>query len=152
MSALTKDQIEDIVHFRAPQPRSHASLTLSRQVQYLERAIAQAQVLAGDAVERVEEVARDSKGRPVLDEDGTPKIVEIRKFKRDTCAKQERAMLDRVRNDWRAWLAIDNKTRSERNEEVQRAIRGTFGDKPSPDDRAEIDAFARRFRAEKGWN
>jgi hypothetical protein len=115
-NALPSDQVERIVHLQEPCPPGYRALTLIKQIQYLERTIATARLAAGDEILRVEEVVRDAKGNPILDKEGYPKVIELRKFKRDTVADWERDQLAKVRDQFRAHLQCNDADRQEAGE------------------------------------
>lgn len=151
MSALTKEQIERIVNLAEPCPRSHSNLTLIRQIQFCQRMIAQEVALCDpNAVVRVEQVARNANGEIVYEKDGSPKITAQTVLKRDRAGEHWREQLVKSQDALRRWLQKSNAEHARDSEDLHRAIKGEFGDRPSPDDRAAVNDFMRRYQIEHG--
>jgi hypothetical protein len=151
MPQLTKEQIERIVNLDEPCPRSHANLTLIRQIQFCQKMIAQeVAVCDPNAVVRTEQVARDAKGQIVYEKDGSPKIVAQTVLKRDRAGNEWRAKLVECQDSLRRWLLKSNAEHARDSEDLHRALKGEFGDRPSPDDRAAVNEFKRQFQAQHG--
>lgn len=151
MSALPSETIAKIVAREIPAPREYRSLTHERQIDFCVRSIAQEVALCDpNAVVRTEQVARDAKGQVVYEKDGSPKIVAQTVLKRDEAGAHWKKMLADVRASYARRLAKSNAEHARDGEDLQRAIKGEFGDRPSPDDRAAVNDFVRQFQAQHG--
>jgi hypothetical protein len=154
MSKLSDEQIEDIVHRRAPAPVGYRYLTAQRQVDYLTRRIAQMRdVIEPAKIVECEVVAVDANGQSKIDKDGFPVSRTLKRYARDLVGEGkhgELELLEHARADWRALLQFSQEEHERRHSDEEYAITREFG---PPEKRSgkgpDIAEFVRDYRAKR---
>lgn len=155
MSKPTEAEITEIVTGKREGKAPYRHLTLERQLKFMRRELdnAVARIPEWETAE-IDKPRRDAAGQYEIDpKTGLVEIDRVRVSKRSVVARPYVEQINRLQDEYRAFLRVTPDERERRQDELQKALKNAFGDKPAHglDESRERSDFARAYQIQKGW-
>lgn len=152
---LTPAEIDAIATGKQEGKAPFRHLTFERQLKFMRRELdnAVARIPEWETAE-IDKPRRDAAGQYEIDRTtGLVEIDRVRVSKRSVVARPYVEQINRLQDEYRAWLRVTPEERERRQDELQKALKNHFGDKPGHglDEAQERTQFARAYQIEKGW-